>query len=317
MKIQFGIIGVFTIFITSINPGYSQAIKGIEDKTKAELETINSRIEYFYTKEFADSLLGFYDKSFTFLPEYKPEIYMGKDLQKFYTDWFKAVEIKAYKKNIYEVEAIAGYILEIGNFSLRYSIKPGTENEYTGKYMTMWKRNAAGKLNILSEAFGSDKHIGPEDIPYAMVEVKKSRFLEKNIVSKKLQPAIEEFDKGVVKAVMDGDGAERANEFTKDGIYMPHFDPMQIGMDRIRPYMLKTYSKAGVFAYVKDTYREIFDSGEFVFISGHFKVGWDNARNKGDFEGDMSNLMKRGADGKLLMYRQLAHNDGRSVSINK
>lgn len=57
-----------------------------------------------------------------------------------------------------------------------------------------------------------------------------------------------------------------------------------------------------------NTYHEIFNTGKFVFLNGHFRVGWDKPDNKGSFEGYMSNLMKRGPDGKLLMYRQLAHN---------
>jgi hypothetical protein len=35
----------------------------------------------------------------------------------------------------------------------------------------------------------------------------------------------------IVKAVLTGDGEARAKEFTTDGIYMPHFDPMQVGKD--------------------------------------------------------------------------------------
>jgi len=291
------------------NAGHQQSIKKIggNEQIKTGLEAINRRIGYFYLQGNADSILGFYDKAFTYLPEYKPAIYEARDLQKFYTDWFRSVHVSAYNKKIYEVENIAGYVLEMGNFSLSYSTRPGAEIHYTGKYMTMWKRSISGEFKILSEAFGSDKYIRPEDIPYATVEVKESRTLEKNILSQKLLPEIEEFDKGVVKAVLDGDGQERANEFTKDGIYMPHFDPMQAGMDMIKPYMLKTY-KPGVITSVRDTYCEIFDSGEFVFLSGHFKVGFDNGSTKGSFEGNMSNLMKRGNNGKLLMYRQLAHN---------
>jgi ketosteroid isomerase-like protein len=162
------------------------------------------------------------------------------------------------------------------------------ETYYNGKYMTMWKRDSQGKLKIISEALGSDKYIDREDMPYAAV-------------------VVEEIDKGVVNAVLTGDGEARAKEFTIDGIYMPHFDPMQVGMEQLRPYMHRTYTGSSI-TYVKDTYHEIFDSGDFVFLSGHFEVAFGKGAHKGSFEGNMSNLMKRGKDGKLLMYRQLAHN---------
>ena len=87
---------------------------------------------------------------------------------------------------------------------------------------------------------------------------------------------------------------------------MPHFDPMQIGMSALRPYMLKTYHPNAI-AVVEDTYSEVFDTGPFVLLTGHFHVVLNNPERSA-FEGNMLNLMKRGNDGKLLMYRQLAHN---------
>lgn len=302
----------FLILITGLDISCGQTknkTAGNETETniKAELELINSHIENLYASKSVDSLINFYDNEFTYLPEYRPTIYDANDLKKFYTDWSNAVDMEAYNKKIYQVETVADYVLEIGNFSLYYSTKLKPGNEYSGKYMIMWQRNAEGKLKIISEAFGADKYVKPEDMPYASVEVTDSKPLEKNILDKKTAPEMEEFDKGVVKAVIDGDGQARADEFTQDGIYLPHFDAMKIGMGVIRPYILKTYHP-GSFVYVINTYREIFNSGDFVFLNGHFKVGWDNANGKGFFEGNMSNLMKRGRDGKLLMYRQLAHN---------
>jgi hypothetical protein len=77
---------------------------------------------------------------------------------------------------------------------LTYSNQRSADNLYTGKYMIMWKRDHSGRLKILSEAFGSDKHIDPEDIPYAAVEVPEKRVLDKDILSPKLLPEIEGFE---------------------------------------------------------------------------------------------------------------------------
>jgi ketosteroid isomerase-like protein len=305
---RIGFIIIINVILNTVHAQPKESNKNQnENSTKTELEAINYRLEVAYFKENTDSILGFYNKKFTYLPEYKPVIYDFQNLRQFYSDWFKSVNIKSFNKTIYSVEDVSGYFLEIGNFTLVYSISNGAEKNYAGKYMIMWKRNTSGILKIISEAFGSDKNINPEDIPYAAVDVKDSLLLNNNMVSSKLQPEIEQFDKGVVNAVVSGDGTARANEFTQDGIYMPHFDPTQIGMNMIMPYMLKTY-KPNVITYVKDTYREIFDIGGFVFLSGHFKVAFDDGTNKGSFEGNMSDLMKRGKDGRLLMYRQLAHN---------
>jgi ketosteroid isomerase-like protein len=306
-NIPVAVILMAWLYISCMEPVKKTSDKTTGSALQVELEAIDSSMTDCYLKANADSLVVFYNKEFTYLPEYKPPIYETSDLQKFYAGWFMSQHIEFYKKKIYAVENIAGYVLEIGNFHLGYSTKAGAGKYYNGKYITMWKRDGSGRLKIISEAFGSDKYIKPEDMPYASVEVKETRKPDENILSQKLLPEIGEFDKGVVKAVLTGDGEARANEFTEDGIYMPHFDSMQIGMAMLKPYMLRTYTHNNITS-VRDTFFEIFDTGDFVFLSGHFKVGFANGVNKGFFEGNVSNLMKRNENGKLLMYRQLAHN---------
>jgi ketosteroid isomerase-like protein len=313
LKTTIGSMVAMAILTAAITIGCQQPVKPASEKAAAstlqiELQAIDSSMADCYLKANADSLVGFYDKAFTYLPEYEPPINKTGELQRFYAEWFKSQPLIFFNKQIYSVEKIAYYVLEIGTFHMGYSKKLGPENYYNGKYMTMWKRDSLEKLKIISEAFGSDKYIKPEDMPYTSVVVEETKKLEEvNILSEKLRPEIEEFDKGVVKAVLTGDGEARAKEFTTDGIYMPHFDPMQVGMGMLRPYMLRTYTGSSI-TDVKDTFHEIFDTGDFVLLSGHFEVGFGKGGNKGSFEGNMSNLMKRGKDGKLLMYRQLAHN---------
>ncbi|HEY4874844.1 MAG TPA: hypothetical protein VIH86_04680, partial [Puia sp.] len=168
---------------------------------------------------------------------------------------------------------------------------------------------------ILSEIFGSDKSIDPSKMPYASVAVKENGLLKKNMLRKDLGVEMQIVDTVMVQSILNGDGATRAKGFADDGIYMPHFDKMQIGMKEIKPYMVKTYQR-GFITEVINTYHEIFAVGEFVFLDGHFKVYLENANGRSSFEGDMSNLMIR-KNGKLLMLRQLAHNDGEQSSDSK
>jgi ketosteroid isomerase-like protein len=296
MKMLKSITCLFVIITTSPCLAYCQ-------QAKQEIEAINKSIAHFYSGGMVDSIVAHYGKTFMYMPEYKPIITNTADLKAFYAGWFKSVAITDYSKHIYEILPIDSFLLETGNFSLQY-VKAGNPANYSGKYMIIWKRGQAGKLQIVSEIFGSNTYIASENVPYTQVVVKENKLLYKNKVGKKILPAVLAYSGKVATAVINGDGNERANGFTEDGIYMPHFDQMQIGMAAIRPYMLKTYSP-GVFTYNINTFYEIFDTGGFVFLNGAFKVG----NRKGGFTGNMSNLLKKESNGKLLMYRQLAHND--------
>jgi hypothetical protein len=119
----------------------------------------------------------------------------------------------------------------------------------------------------------------------------------------------------VLKAVASGDGNTRAEGFTKDAILLSNFDSILVGMENIRPKMLKTYTP-NMSYHVKHNYNRIYDLGDYVFVVGQYKGGWGDSTNGGRFEGNMTNLLKRGKNGKLLMHRQAGNRDKRLLLFN-
>jgi ketosteroid isomerase-like protein len=266
-----------------------------------------------YIRKNINTLVGLYADEITYLPEYKPAIFEIKVLKEFLSDWFKASNIKAYKKKIYQVEVYSDYVLEMGTFRFDYLAIDNRHKEYEGHYMILWKQNESGGLSIVSETFGANKYIEPQDVPYASVKLLQSSFTPTPRVNNKLYTDIIAFDAIVIKAVAEGDGDARANGFTEDAILMSNFDSIRVGMEVIRPKMLKTYTRDVSFN-VNHTYFRIYDLGEYVFVTSHYKGGWGDASNGGSFEGNMSNLMKRNGNGKLLMHRQAGNRDSALIT---
>lgn len=284
------------------------------DELKKEIEAINLKTEQLYLTENINSLINLYVEQLTFFPEYKQAILEIEDLEDFYEDWFKLIDITAYKKKIYTVEAYSNYVLEIGTFNLNFSSRTNSSGKYNGKYMILWKRDSKGSLRILSEAFGADQYIEPEDVPYADIQVAESNFVAKHTVSNQLLKEIDDFNNEVIKAVAEGDAETRANGFTKDAMIMENFDSIRVGQEAIRPIMFSRY-KPGTSYIVKHTYYRIYDLGEYVFINGHYKGSWGDSTHGGRFDGNMSNLMKRNGQGVLKMYRQASNRDSKTVLI--
>lgn len=278
------------------------------DRSRQEIEAINNNIGRLYITENIDTLISLYAEPLVVSPEYKPALLEINALKKFFTDWFKTADIKAYNKRIHSVEVYSGYVLEMGTFRLEYTITGKRQKEYEGHYMILWKRNGSGHLNIVSETFGANRYLEPEDVPYAGVPLEQSKFTPEHAVSQQVYADVIEFDAVVLKAVAEGDGDARANGFTEDAVLMSNFDSICVGMEVIRPKMLKTYTRDVSFD-VKHTYCRIYDLGEYVFVNSHYKGGWGDTVNGGQFEGSMSNLMKRDKNGKLLMHRQAVNRD--------
>ncbi len=275
---------------------------------RAELELTNNVIGRAIQNKNVDSIINLYNEEFTFMPEYKTAIFSKANLEQFYEKWLNSTDITIYKKNIYEVKIINGHVLEIGTFQMSFEQTMGSIKDYNGKYMIVWEKTNRGKLKIISEIFGSDIFVSPENVPYATVEVKDSTDKKPDHVDKKLKDEILKINQRVIKAVVEGNGIERTNGFTSDGIYMPHFGKMLVGKDSIKPYMLRTYEPEASL-YVAHNYFDIYDFNDYVLVNAHFKGGWGDSTNGGTFEGNMSNLRKRTEDGELLMFRQLANND--------
>jgi ketosteroid isomerase-like protein len=293
----------------------SQSITKNLEGSRIELEAINSKIEQLYLAEDVNTLSSLYARQFTFFPEYKPAIFEIKALEKFFKDWFTAGDVKIYKKNIFAVELYSDHLLEVGTFSFHYSSIENPQGEYKGNYMVLWKSDNGGKLSIISETFGADTYIEPEVVPYADVQVEETNFAATDNVNKKLIAEIEEFDAVVLKAVANSDGNARADGFTKDAILLSNFDSIRVGMENIRPKMLKTYTP-NMSYIVKHYYNRIYDLGDYVFVVGQYKGGWGDSIKGGRFEGNMSNLLKRTKDGKLLMHRQAGNRDRKLVLFN-
>jgi len=270
------------------------------------VQACDEKIAIALIKGDVPALIKLYATDCTYLPEFGATLTGSDQLKDFYLAWLKYSRVTTYRKSIYEVQRIDNYLLETGNFTVTYKIATSAIREYTGKYMVIWRQDNSGQLKIFAEAFGADHYVEPADIPYAPGDVTANQPKVDFAASSNIKSLLKEYDRKVVHDVLTGDGAERAGGFTEDGIYMPHFDPMQIGMNTIRSYMLKTYHP-NTISLVKDSLRELFDNGNFILLSGHFHVVLNNPQ-KTSFDGNMLNLMKRNSDGKLLMYRQLAHN---------
>ena len=211
------------------------------------------------------------------------------------------------------MEVYADHLLELGTFSFHYSSSKKPRGEYKGNYMVIWKSDNDGKWSIMSETFGADTYIEPEVMPYADVE--KTNLTALDNVNKKLIAEVEKFDAVVLKAVATGDGKARAEGFTTDAILVSTFDSIHVGMETIRPKMLKTYTP-NMSYLVKHYYNRIYDLGDYVFVAGQYKGGSGDSTKGGRFEGNMSNLLKRTKNRKLLMHRQAGNRDSKLVLFN-
>lgn len=288
-------------------PGQDTTTNKSED-LRAELDRLNRQISSAYLRGDAPFLTQLYADGFILMPEYKPAIGSREALLSFYTDWFSTVKNTTLKKQIDKAEPYGNYLLETGTFQLLYDSGKVAARKYAGNYMVMWKRDKKGKLKIMAELFGSSSYLSARDVPYAHVTVKDSAAKQGYQVSDPILAQVTSFDSALVRSIRAGDGRARAEAFTSDGLYTPHFSQPIEGMTALLLYRVSVY-RPEARLYAEHSYKEWFHTDAVVFLTGHFKGGWGDAQNGGTFEGNMFNLLRREKDGTLRMHRQIANND--------
>ncbi len=275
--------------------------------TKAEIEAANRQIETWYQQKQVDSLINRYHLEITYLPEYKPAIFDKTKLAGFFTDWWQRTTVLTYQKKIYEIQAFGDVLMENGHFQLDYIDTDGARGKYDGMYMIFWKRGPDNRLQIFSEGFCSDKYRKSSEVPYCSVSVAEQLEYPQNPINERLQREVAEANAAVIQAVEAGDSEARIDGFTEDAVYLHHYEKMMVGIKVLRPYLTRVYRPEAEF-FVQHKFGRIYDLGDYVLVNGHYKGGW-RADGGGTFEGNMLNVRRRCADGKLRIYRSLTNND--------
>ncbi|MEM1258846.1 MAG: hypothetical protein AAGH81_09965 [Bacteroidota bacterium] len=247
-----------------------------------------------------------YTHDVLFFPQYKTAISSKTDLEDFYTEWTDSFEIMDYGKNTVCLEIIGNRLVEIGTFSLT-----GNEKQkipFTGNYMVIWKKVEA-VYQIEIELFGNDTYVTRNQVPYASVSIPIPHALPKYMLSEdtKIEKELIFHNNQVIEAVTKGDPEKRIRGFHDEAILIPNFSEIKKGKERIVPYIESVYHPESNL-YVSHKFYDVRVIDEnHVIVAGHYKGGWDRPNDKGSFEGNMLNLLKRNEEGKLVMYRQISN----------
>lgn len=274
---------------------------------KEKIKDLNTQINKAYQTQKIDLLMEYYHPEITFCPEYKPALSNKKRLQQFFTDWWSINSIQHYEKDIYEIESFGDYILEDGHFKIIYTDNKGKHQQYDGMYLIIWRQKKTGQLRILSEGFCSDKYRQPKEMPYADLDVIEQTDYPQKKIPQSLEQMVWAANDDLIQIVETGDSEARIKGFTKDAIYLHHFEKMMVGMDILKPYLQKTYTpEAKIF--VTHKLGRLYDLGRCVLVHGHYAGGW-SAYGGGTFEGNFIKLQRKEKDGTLKTYRSWTNND--------
>lgn len=267
--------------------------------------SIHESIEKALINKSLDKFLSYYEPDAICMPEYHTALYSRKDISAYYQSWFDSAAIISLDKKIVDLQEHNGYIIEVGTFIQQH--KHGSNNtiEYTGKYLTVWKRRD-GKYKIVSEIWGANTPINP----------KMFSFTDHNSSSAIPQPAstpvakeVAERNKRITELVTKREGVQHATEFfLPDAIYLTYDSPMFIGFDNIKNYFAEHEKPGDVIVNTLEIKASrIIDLGTIVIEYGYYTIDVSWKGGGGTFKGKSTNIWKRNKNNQLMLYRQMVN----------
>ena len=279
------------------------------DKLKTRLQSINIELADAFLKKNIEVISKYYNREAVCMPEYHRTLTGKNDILQYFQQWFKATVSNNYKRTIYEVQLLNGYLLETGTFKNDFTKTDSDLFVYEGKYVRIWKVEEKETLTILSEIWGASDYLDRTKLP-SLGNGKRDGITEYD-ADKRIIEEVKERNRIITELVKNRRGEEHATFFTKDAVYMPYYLPMLIGLDNIKSYFIE-HEKPGDINIdsLQINASNIIDMGNFVLEHGYYGVRWrSNDNNTGIVTGKSINLWKRDDKGTLMLYRQMVNHD--------
>lgn len=307
MKNRYLSIMIFLLMFANLQ---GQAIKNTE-QLKEKLKAVNSQIADSFLHNDSNVILKYYDdKAPVCMPEYHKALYTKEGIKSYYQNWLTNFKINAYKRDVFEVQLIDNYGIEIGTFSINSVNDKGAAVVYDGKYLNVWKIGKDGKLTLVSEIWGANKAI--DGTNFASIKTKENE-TPKPKIEKSLQNEVNNRNQRIAELVTNREGEKHALEFfTKDAIYLTYDTPMLIGMENIKPYFVEHEKPNGVsIDSLSIKASKMIPLNNFVIEYGYYyvDVSWDNKKGRAIVTGKSINLWKRDENGILMLYRQMVNHN--------
>ncbi|SHH61675.1 YybH family protein [Flavobacterium defluvii] len=305
MKKKYLTILLFSIFVNL----QGQIIKNA-DQLKERLKDINNQIADSFLHNDSSVIIKYYDeKEPVCMPEYHKALYTKENIKSYYQQWLSSFKINAYKRDIYEVQLLDNYAIEIGTFNIN-AVNEKSPLMYDGKYLNVWKIAKDGKLILISEIWGANKAI--DGANFSFIKTKES-VIPKPKVNKSLENEVNKRNQRIAELVTNREGEKHADEFfIKDAIYLTYDSPMFVGIENIKPYFVEHEKPNGVsIDSISIKASRMIPINNFVIEYGYYyvDVSWDNKKGKATVTGKSTNIWKRDENGTLMLYRQMVNHN--------
>ncbi|WP_372016603.1 DUF4440 domain-containing protein [Pseudoxanthomonas sp. 10H] len=286
----------------------SQALAGAPP-LRQRIEQANATLAQAWRTEDAAALRARYRDDAMLMPEHASARLGGEAIAGFQRQWLDGVETRDYERRIHDLVELGAHAVETGTFRHAYARQGAAPYDYAGHYLVVWDTGGAAP-RVLAELWGADAAFDAamlppvtDDAPVDPAGFDNDPALLRQIAARNAQ---------VRARVMARQGAEHADMFLADAVYLPYYTPMQVGIEAIRGYFVEHERPGPVAIEALDLHTarlHPLDGGRLQLEEGFYRVAWRAGDDRGTVHGKSLNLWKRADDGTWMLYRQAVNHD--------
>lgn len=271
-----------------------------------------------------DALAQHYSDDATLMPEHV-RLRRGRDhIQQFLDQWRTQAGVTRWERTTESLDDAGEHVIEIGRYTQRLEREGRAAYDYAGKYLAVWRKSPQGP-RVVAEIWGANAPFARSALP----ELDSAGgALSDNTLSGSTSPAptpaavdtasapvkqaLAERNALITTLVRERRGAEHAELFADDAVYLTYYTPALRGMDAIRGYFIEHERPGPVsidsIQILSDGVRTL-DGDALQLEEGRYRVGWRAGGDSGVVEGKSLNIWQRGVDGQWRLFRQAVNHD--------
>ncbi len=285
-------------------PGLASA----EDITK-RLDRANAGVAAAWRAGDADALKAYYAADAVLMPEHSAVRRDREEVGDYYAALFRALRVETYRRTSHDVVVYGDQAVQTGNYELAFAADAAPRTAFKGKFMALWDLRQ-GEPKLACELWGSDApferakwpEISAPSRPGAR-QLKQDAHLLTEVTARNAL---------IGKLVKERRGAEHAELFLPDAIYLTYYTPMLVGIDQIREYFIG-HERPGEVAIdsleLSSGNLHQLRGEDVVLEEGFYRVAWRAGSDQGVVRGKSLNLWKRDDAGVLRLFRQAVNHD--------
>jgi len=273
------------------------------------LHRANAGIDAAWRAGDAAALKAHYAAAAVLMPEHSAARRGDDEIGDYYAALFRALRVETYRRTSHDVVMFGDRAVQTGNYELAFATEGAPRTEFKGKFMALWDLRQ-GEPKLVCELWGSDAPF--ERAKWPEIAAPSSPGASPTQRDPDLFTEVTARNALIGKLVTERRGAEHAELFLPDAIYLTYYTPMLVGIEQIREYFIG-HERPGEVTIdsleLSSGNLHRLRGEDVVLEEGFYRVAWRAGSDQGVVKGKSLNLWKRDEAGVLRLFRQAVNHD--------